>query len=266
MQHKENTMKTNTLKAKLAAGGTVIGTMCSGLKPTTVLAQMAAAAGFDLAMITMEHSSYSLQDVQDFSQMARAVGIVPLVRIPDLTYQWVANVLDVGAMGLMAPRMQDRRQAQELVSYVRFPPRGLRGWGGEGRTEFGLAGGPMVDVIKRLDSETLVIAQIEQVSAVDDIDAIAAVDGIDVCLIGPMDMSIALGKPGDTSAPAYIDAVQRVVDACKRHGKTAAAHLTSVDELAFWRQRGMRFLMSSSDTRMVTGGWSALAQDLRRLG
>lgn len=104
-------MKENALKTKLAAGGTIIGTMLSGLKPTTVLAQMAAAAGFDLAMITMEHTSYSLQDIQDFSQMARAVGIVPLVRIPDLSYQWVANVLDVGAMGLMAPRLQDHWQA-----------------------------------------------------------------------------------------------------------------------------------------------------------
>jgi 2-dehydro-3-deoxyglucarate aldolase/4-hydroxy-2-oxoheptanedioate aldolase len=124
----------------------------------------------------------------------------------------------------------------------------------------------MMDIIKRCDSETLVIAQIEQASAVADIDAIAATDGIDVCLIGPMDMSIAMGKPGDTKAPAYMDAVQKVVDACLRHGKTAAAHLTSVEDLAYWRGRGMRFLMCSSDTRMVAGGWSALAQDLRKLG
>jgi 2-keto-3-deoxy-L-rhamnonate aldolase RhmA len=256
-------MKENPVKHKLQAGGTVIGLMCSGLKPTAVLAQMAAASGFDQTMISMEHSQYTLQDVHDFCQMARSVGVVPLVRVPDLSYQWVAQVLDVGAMGLMAPRMQGRQQAQELVSYVRFPPLGIRGWGGSGRTEYGLAGGAMAEIMNRLDAETLVIAQIEQGSAIDDIDGIASVDGIDVCLIGPMDLSIAVGTPGDTKSAPFRSAVQKVVDACQRHGKVSGGHFSGQDDIAYWAQRGMRFLMRSSDQLALTDGWKAIARDLR---
>ncbi len=256
-------MKENPVVHKLQAGGTVIGLMCSGFKPTGVLAQMAATAGFDQAMISMEHTQYTLEDVHDFCQMARSVGVVPLVRIPELSYQWVAQVLDVGAMGLMSPRMRDGKQAEEFVSYVRFPPRGIRGWGGTGRTEYGLAEGPMVEVIKRLDAETLVIAQIESQSAIDDIDGIASVDGLDVCLIGPMDLSIAVGTPGDTKSAPFIAAVQKVVDACKRHGKVSAGHFSGQNDILYWQQRGMRFLMRSSDQLALSIAWAAIAKDLR---
>lgn len=258
-------MLANHAKRKLQAGQSITGTMCTGLKPTAVLAEMAAAAGFDFLMISMEHSAYSLQDVHDLAQMCRALGITPLARVPDLSYQWVTQVLDIGIQGVMAPRMQSAQQAQELVSYVRYPPHGLRGFGGRGRLEYGLAKvpGAQAALMAELDQETLVIAQIEQTSAINDIDAIAALDGVDICLIGPNDLSIACGCPADYWNPAVVASIEKVVAACRRHGKAAGGHFGKPEDILEWAARGMRVIMCASEIDLLGSAWTGLAKKLR---
>ncbi len=258
-------MFTNAVKRKLEAGEIVVGTMVEGLRPTGVLAQLAARAGFDFLMLTMEHSAYSLQDVHDLCQMARAEGIVPLVRVPDLSYQWVAQTLDLGALGVMAPRIQDRRQAAQLVSYVRYPPHGVRGYGGRARTAYGTGASSLREMMASLDRETLVIAQIEDQSAVAEIDEIAALDGIDVCVVGPMDYSIACGTPGDVRSQAVQTGIERIIAACARHGRAAGAHFADPNDLKTWVGQGMRFLMCSNDFSTLQSGWQGLAQALRAI-
>lgn len=245
-------MRENHVKRALKSGEAVIGTMANEVK-SPGLALMCAAAGFDFLFIDTEHGTYSLAQTGALIQMCRQVGIVPLVRVPDLAYHLIARVLDAGAMGVMVPRIETEKQVEAMVSYMRYPPLGVRGSGGGGRTEYGLAGGSTAELVERLNNETLIVAQIERKAAIENIEAIAAVPGLDVCLIGPVDLSISLGVPGELDHPLVQDAIQKVVDACASRGIASGGHL-SAKVLEHWWRRGMRMLMCNSDIGILRAG------------
>jgi 2-keto-3-deoxy-L-rhamnonate aldolase RhmA len=254
-------MRTNPVKQALKRGEAVIGTMAMEVK-SPGFAQMCAAAGLDFLFIDMEHGTYSLAEAGAMIQMCRQVGVVPLVRVPDLAYHLIARVLDAGAMGVMVPRIETAEQVEAMVSYMRYPPLGVRGSGGSGRAEYGLAGGSAAEMVERLNQHTLAVAQIERKLAIENIESIAAVPGLDVCLIGPVDLSISLGIPGEMDHPLMQEAIAKVVDACTRHGIASGGHL-SADALERWWQRGMRMLMSNADVGMLSSGCRQTAAQLK---
>jgi len=254
-------MRENHVKRALKRGEAVIGTMANEVKSPS-LAQMCAAAGFDFLFIDTEHGTYSLAETAALIQMCRQVGVVPLVRVPDLAYHLIARVLDAGAMGVMVPRIETAEQVEAMVSYARYPPLGVRGSGGGGRSEYGLAGGSTAEMVEWLNNETLIVAQIERKAAIANIEAIAGVPGLDACLIGPVDLSISLGVPGEMDHPLMQDAIQRVVDACARRGIASGGHF-SAEALEYWWRRGMRMLMCNSDIGMLRAGCRQTVAHLR---
>lgn len=254
-------MRENHVKRALKRGEAVIGTMAIEVKSPS-LAQICAAAGFDFLFIDTEHGTYSLAETAALIQMCRQVGVVPLVRVPDLAYHLIARVLDAGAMGVMVPRVETAQQVEAMVSYVRYPPLGVRGAGGSGRTEYGLAGGSTAEMVKWLNNETLIVAQIERKAAIEDIEAIAGVPGLDVCLIGPVDLSISLGVPGEMDHLLMQDAIQKVVDACANQGIASGGHL-SAEALEYWWGQGMRMLMCNADIGMLRAGCRQTVAQLR---
>ena len=141
-----------------------------------------------------------------------------MVRVPATQYHLIARPLDVGAMGLMVPMVESAEQAQTIVDSAKYPPVGRRG------AAFGVAhddytGGDIIEKMDIANDEVLLIAQIETARGVENVDAIAAVDGIDVLWIGHFDLTNSLGIPGQFSHPTYLEAVERVLEACQRHGK-----------------------------------------------
>lgn len=254
-------MRENQVKRALERGEAVIGTMALEAK-SPGFAQICAAAGFDFLFIDAEHGTYSLAETEAMIQMCRQVGVVPLVRVPDLAYHLIAQVLDAGAMGVMVPRVETAEQVRAMVSYARYPPLGVRGSGGGARTEYGLAGGSAAELVERLNNETLLIAQIERKAAIESIEAIAGVPGLDVCLVGPVDLSISLGVPGEMDHPLVQGAIQDVVDACARHGIASGGHL-SAEALEHWWRRGMQMLMCNADLGMLYVGCRQTAAQLR---
>src|SRR3954463_8646327 len=192
--------------------GTFLGTASS------VTAEVCAAAGFDWLLLDLEHGAGGEEQVRDVVPAAGAYGVPTVVRVETGARIRMGRVLDSGAAGIMLPRMDSARQVSQALTHLGFPPRGDRGVATYKRAcRFGLDPG----ALDRADEEILVIAQIESAAAVAAADEIAAVDGVDVLFVGPRDLSHDLGVPGDTTAPAFVEALDAVLAAARAHGKAS---------------------------------------------
>jgi 2-keto-3-deoxy-L-rhamnonate aldolase RhmA len=156
-----------------------------------------ADAGFDSIFFDLEHGVYDLPMVADLIGTTRLCGITPIVRVPDLRYGDIARLLDAGAQGVMIPRIDTADQVEEAIRHIKYPPRGDRGAASvRGATDYHEV--PPRELISHMNNETLVIIQIERAQAITNLDAIASVPGVDVLLVGPYDLAIALGAPSTT--------------------------------------------------------------------
>lgn len=253
-------LRPNPIKQRLRQGEPVYGTMISEAGTAGVV-WMLAHAGFDFVYLDMEHGVFELPAVADMIKVARLAGIVPLVRVPDLAYHLVARVLDAGAMGIMLPRVETRAQVEQFVSYMKYPPDGVRGAsGGRGHTDY-TGAGPR-ELVQHMNAHTLVVLQIERKRAVEDIDELLAVPGVDAAVIGPFDLTISLGE-ASPSAPAVSAAIQRVVEAAARHGVAAGIHSPELAEALAWQQRGMTMLACSGDMGFLKDGMQRTIEGLR---
>src|SRR5258708_12096370 len=120
-------MRTNPVKQALAVGKAVYGSEISRLRSPEITG-VYAAAGFDFIFIDMEHAAFGLETVGDIIAMARIAEIVPIVRVPQAEYAFVARVLDQGAQGIIVPRVNDPQTVRDIVSWMRYPPLGIRGF------------------------------------------------------------------------------------------------------------------------------------------
>jgi 2-dehydro-3-deoxyglucarate aldolase/4-hydroxy-2-oxoheptanedioate aldolase len=233
-------MRANKVKRALSAGGVALGTMVFEFN-TTGIARVAAEAGADFVMFDMEHTGWSVETIRMLLATARAAEVVPMVRVPATQYHFLARVLDMGAMGLMVPMVESEEQARQIVQFAKYPPQGRRG------TAFGIAhddyqDGDSVAKMRSANQEQLLIAQIETVAGLENLDKIAAVEGIDVLWIGHNDLSTSMGIPGEFTHPRYLAAVQRVLDACQRHGKAPGFMASSVEQGRALLSQGFRCL------------------------
>jgi 2-keto-3-deoxy-L-rhamnonate aldolase RhmA len=253
-------MEVNRVKQALRAGECVVGTMISEARNPEVV-YVLAAAGMDFVMVDTEHGSSNPETVQDLVRSARSAGLVPLARVTENQYPYIARILDTGAMGIMVPRVHTPEQARLVVASAKYPPQGTRGFGARGVvTDYKTAS--VSEIVKWANDHTLVIVQIESGEAVNGIEDIARVEGIDVALIGPNDLSISLGIPGDFGHPRFAAAVERTFDMCLKHRVSPAIHTGDLEILKRYKDMGMRFLMYSSESRMLL---NAATQVVRQL-
>jgi 2-keto-3-deoxy-L-rhamnonate aldolase RhmA len=190
------------------------------------------------------------------------MGIPCFARVPDAEYHLIARTLDAGASGIMVPRVETLNKVEEVIRAAKYPPVGERGFGARTIiTDY--QNTPVRDLAAQQNQDTLVILQIERRRAIENIDSLLSVAGIDVALIGPNDLSISLGVPGDEDNPIMVEAIQKVVEACERHGIVSGIHLGDMKRLLFWKERGMRFLMYSTDAKFLLSAASASVKDIR---
>jgi 2-keto-3-deoxy-L-rhamnonate aldolase RhmA len=257
-------MLDNRLKHLLSSGGTAVGTMITDTR-TPAIAAVLANAGFDFFILDTEHGSFSMETVADLMLMARLAGITPVVRVPDDGYPWIARTLDAGALGIMVPRVRTLDQVQRAARAVKYPPLGERGMSG-GRGNTGYRSMKMVDYASRANAETFLILQIETREAIESIDALLEVPGVDAALMGPNDLSMALGVPGDGEHAQVTAAIQRVVDSAKRHNLPSGTHVRDMQNLKSWRDRGMRLLMYNSDFGFIAQAGASAVKELKAEG
>jgi 2-keto-3-deoxy-L-rhamnonate aldolase RhmA len=181
----------------------------------------------------------------------------------DPEYHLIARTLDAGAQGLMIPRVETRESVEKIISASKYPPIGERGYGPRTVvTDFEQMS--VRDLTAEQNEDTLIVLQIEKKRAIESIDDLVSVKGVDVALIGPSDLSISLEVPGENDNPAMIDAIQKVVTACEKHGIASGTHVRDMRNLLFWKSRGMRMLTYSTDANMLLGAASDAVKEIRR--
>jgi 2-keto-3-deoxy-L-rhamnonate aldolase RhmA len=256
-------MRTNPVKRALAAGKTVIGSEISRLRSPDV-PRLFAAGGFDFVFIDTEHSAFGLETVADLVATSRACGIVPIVRVPQAEYTLVARTLDQGAQGIIVPRVNDSQQVRDIVSWMRYPPEGIRGFADTAaQTEFQPVSAK--EFIEAGNTENLCVIQIERRQAVENVDAMLAIPGVDVACLGCMDLSVDLGVPGQIDHPAMVAAIERVLDAGRKHGVAVGIISPRLEAVTKWMQAGMRFVSYSTETLLLQEISAATVQRLRSL-
>lgn len=253
-------MLSNTIKAKLQAGGSVLGT-CVTDYITTEVAPTIKAAGLDFFFIDTEHSVADYRDIQNLVRSAKAFGVIPLVRVTQTEGHLISRALDVGAMGIVAPRVHSVEQAQSVIHAMKFPPVGGRGYGLRGIIhDFDFAGAEAE--MESSNKETMAILQMESKECVEAIYDITAVPGVDATMVGPFDLSVSLGIPGDFENSIFWDAFDRMVDACNKNGVAPGVHMASTKMLQRAQEHGARFLVYGSDVSMMLAGWKAARAEI----
>ena len=248
-------MRPNAIKAQVLAGEVVTGAMVfEFFSPgmSTILAN----AGCRYVFYDMEHTGLGFETLKWLFASCRGLAIEPMVRVPRGEYAFLARALDVGARGVMIPMVETAEQAREIVACCRYPGVGRRG------AAFGFAqadylGGDVGDKMRIANERTLIVAQIETALGLDNVEQIAAVDGIDVLWIGHFDLSNFMGIPGRFDDPRFEDAMRRIADAARRHGK--AAGIMASDRAWIDRARQMNYTMIAAGTDMGLFG-SALSE------
>jgi 2-keto-3-deoxy-L-rhamnonate aldolase RhmA len=256
-------MKTNRVKRALQEGGTVIGSEISRLRSAEV-SKLFALAGFDFVFIDMEHSAFGVETVADMIATARSAGIVPIVRVPQAEYPLVCRVLDQGAQGIIVPRVNTAHEVREIVSWMRYPPHGIRGFAPTAaQTDHEAVSAD--SLIEANNRETLCVIQIERQEALDNLDVMLAVPGVDVACLGCMDLSIDLGVPGQLEQPKMVAALERVIAAAQERGIAAGIIGPWMEPIKHWMRKGMRFVSYSTESLLLLEAATDAVQRLRAL-
>ena len=225
---------------------------------TTEIVRIAHSTGHHVIMVDLEHSHIDVSIAAEMCGAAGDLGLSSFVRIPERDYGIIGRLLDGGATGIIAPRIETAAQAEEVARACRFPPHGQRSQLAM-VPQFGMRPMPPRDLNARLDAQTVVQALVETPAGSAAADAIAALPGVDILAIGANDLSAELGIAGDYANPSMRDAVAVVGAACKRHGKLMM--LGGVGDLELMRQwmpLGIAPLfMTGTDTDMLYGAAEA---------
>ncbi|MCH2211174.1 MAG: aldolase/citrate lyase family protein [Fuerstiella sp.] len=242
----------NKLRTQLMAG-----TFLNLGSATSV--EIAADTGFDWLLIDLEHGSGSAADLRSMLLACRGSSAAPIVRIRSVDPDTVKFVMDSGAAGIMFPYVSSVEEAQRAVDCIKYPPMGSRGVAGAIRaTAFGRDWKPYFE---QANDNSLVVVQIETPEAVSASADIAAIDGVDVLFVGPLDLSVNLGCPGDFNEPRFVEALSRVVKSCSDHNKTPGI-LTKPGFEQQHKELGFRFTALGADS---LGVLQAMNENLERL-
>jgi 2-keto-3-deoxy-L-rhamnonate aldolase RhmA len=242
-------MYINTVKEALKQGRLQVGCSFSQLRSPEV-ATILGKAGFDWTFLDSEHGGLDLETLQDLSRASIAAGMAPIVRVADIQYALIARALDCGAAGVMLPRVESPEVLARAVSCAFFPPVGIRGYG-LSAPNVNYEPVTIPQVIENRNRNTMVVLQIETQRALDARDDLLAVPGIDAVIVGPADLSISLGVPGEFEHPKLIDAAEKIRDSCLKHGVAPGIHMRSLALAKFWKARGMTFLSTGSETSFL---------------
>jgi 2-keto-3-deoxy-L-rhamnonate aldolase RhmA len=246
------------VKQKLRAGRPVIA---ATITTTSIdAAAHVATLGFDFLWIEMEHSPITLETLRNMVLATRGLGALPFARVP-VNDLWTAKrVLDAVVYGVMFPFTSTPELARQAAAACHYPPRGRRGSGP------GLAKFAWPDPERYADSadeNVTVIAIIEEARAVERIDEIAATEGVDALFIGTSDLSFSLGLRGDQKDPRLHEAIGKVVEAGKRHGKALGRPAGRPELVKQYMEQGFQLFQAPTDLGFLTAGAKAYLDPLR---
>jgi 4-hydroxy-2-oxoheptanedioate aldolase len=251
-------MRENRLRSIWESGGAAInGWLAIG---NSFSAETMAHQGWDTLTIDLQHGMVDYQAMVPMLQAISTTDTVPVVRVPWLEPGILMKALDAGAYGVICPMISTREDAQRLVAYTHYAPRGTRSFGPVRAVLYGGA-----DYQEHANDTIVTFAMIETAQALDNLDQIMSVEGLDAIYIGPSDLSLALGcRPVfDDVDPKAAEAIDHVLERAKAHGLVAGIHNGSTDTALQRIQKGFQFVTVGSDARLMATGAQEVVAAMR---
>lgn len=248
-------------RKKIADGRPVLGTFLVEFEGSAVIHAL-ADAGFDFVLIDCEHGNYGPREVELLIESAHHADICSLVRPPTVTREMITRVLDAGAGGVLLPAVDSIEQVQQAVRAAKYRPIGrrgvhlLRGHTRHRRVE-------AASFLAEANRDTLTFIQIELEGAVAIADQIAATTGVDGLYVGPGDLSVDLGVPGQWNAQSVQSAIQKVSAACRQHGKIMACHADRVEDMPRLGRMGVQMFGYYCDIGLFKAAALGLVENFR---
>ena len=242
-------MKPNKLKSKWAAGEAALNCWLS--IGNGFAAEVVAAQGFDSITLDAQHGVMGYTEMLAILQSTMSYDVTAMVRVPWLDPGAIMSALDAGAYGIICPMVNNRSQTEELVSYVRYPPKGTRSFG---PTRIAISAGP--DYASQANDQILCIAMIETAEAMENLEEIVSTPGLDGIYIGPADLTLGISNgriaPGvDYKEPEIVEAIQKILAACQSANVAACLHCGSPEYAAKGIGWGFDLCTLNSDARFL---------------
>ncbi len=245
----------------MGQGETILGCFLAMGDP--LAAEIVGNAGYDWALIDLEHGAGDERLAMYQMQALNGTGAGVVVRVEGTARQRTNRILDMGAEGIMFPRVDTPEDAAAAAAAISYGPNGVRGVAfGNRACTFGTGAH---DYMAAAPGLLLAVVQIESPLAVKNVDAIAGTPGVDVLFVGPSDLSHSLGIFQQFDNPLYVGAVDAIAAAAKKHGKQAGVLLPNPDMFGFYHQRGFRFIAAGNDGVFLNNGARGMVAKLRGL-
>jgi 4-hydroxy-2-oxoheptanedioate aldolase len=250
-----------TLNARLSDENPVYGAFAKTNDPFFI--EILGRAGFDFVILDSEHGPNSPRDLYPLVLASRVSGLLPVVRVGQLSETDIARVLDLGVAGVQIPQLSTAAQAQQAVQWSRFAPKGSRGvcrfvraadFSMRTRAEY------FQDA-----NEITVVGMVEGIAGIRNLDEILEVDGIDVLFIGPYDLSQSLGVIGDVENPRVMKQIEIIVAKCKARKRAVGTFVDNMEAAKRYRKLGIKYLAYSVDVGIFADACRKINNELRAL-
>ena len=248
----------HSLKARLRKDELAVGVFVQ--MRTAAVVEILGRTGFDFLVLDMEHGSLDLQDAEELIRASDVTGITPIVRVPRNDANAILKVLEMGAKGILAPRVDSAEEARNIVQAAKYAPIGARGIAFLSRAAGYFAEDPKA-YFREANAETLVITQIESVEGARNAAEVCSVDGVDALFIGPYDLSQSMGYPGEVKRPVVEETMSQSIRAICEHGCVAGIY-AGPEDAARWVNEGVRMLACSVDVLLFHERCQALFGEL----
>jgi 4-hydroxy-2-oxoheptanedioate aldolase len=235
-------LSSNKTKAKLKAGEMVLGCFLRHADPG--LAETLGYMGWDYLLFDGEHSPLSGRECEHLARVCELTGATPIVRVPSNMAWMIGQVLDAGMQGVQIPMINSGAEAETAARAARYHPLGTRGLAVSRAARYGqILPFSIADHIARSNAETLVVVQVETPASIEQLPAILQVPEIDVIFIGPSDLSLSLGVPGDLQHPKVQEAFDTIISAVTQTDKALGILVPTVEAALQWQTKGARYIM-----------------------
>jgi 2-keto-3-deoxy-L-rhamnonate aldolase RhmA len=253
-------MHANELKKKLQAGQTVYGPFMNTCHGSFY--EIVGLAGFDFAILDMEHGPLEVQTVEELCRAAQGANLTPIVRVRKNDGPQIQRALDVGSGGVQIPQIETRADAEAAVRGAKYQPWGMRGMSYYVRAgDYAING--TAGVTDRLNDEQMLIVHIEGKRGLENLDEIIQVPHIDVIFLGPYDLSQSFGIPGQVDDPRVVKGMEQATAKIRAAGKAAGTFASNATRAKRWANAGIQYISVGVDVGIFAEGCKALIEQVR---
>jgi 2-keto-3-deoxy-L-rhamnonate aldolase RhmA len=246
-------MTEQNLKQRIAGDGRLVGTFVK--TPSPIIIEVLGATSLDFIVLDAEHAPFGRLEIDSCLHAARAMGMASLVRVETSEPHHLLQALDSGADGVLVPHVRSAQAARSIVEAAHYRAGG-RGFAGSTRAA-GYTTVPFSEHLAASAQRTVVIGQIEDLEAVDEINEIAAVPGLDGLFVGPVDLAVSMGAESPAS-PEVLAMVERIAAAVSKAGVPLGIFVANTADIVRYELLGFSFFVAQSDHVFLRNGANAL--------